>query len=304
MREGLLGRLDKLAVITEQGRHWERAEASGKGSLAVEMTSYVLLATPPGPALPGHDMTYHAPIVSWLTDQQNSYGGFSSTQDTVVALQALTLYAAATFSKTGASTVTVMTSMGGYEGSFTTMDEHNRLLYQEEEQLQELPGRYTIKAEGGSCAFVQLTLQYNIPPPPDFSSFTINASAAGVCNSAKKSLRVFINARYNGGREETNMVIISIRLLSGFLLDKSSLIPLKAHRTVKRVEEEEDHVIIYLDELKKNVPEAYVLGIVEDVPVRNLKPAVVKIYDYYDKSDEAVTEYSSPCADNDDFNVL
>ncbi|KAJ8267039.1 hypothetical protein GJAV_G00137610 [Gymnothorax javanicus] len=265
------------------------------------MTSYVLLALLSGPALPGFDMTYCTSIVRWLTDQQNSYGGFSSTQDTVVALQALTLYAAATFSKTGASTVTV-TSMGGYERQFR-VDEHNRLLYQEE-QLQELPGRYTIKAEGGSCAFVQLTLQYNIPPPPDFSSFTINASAAGVCNSTKKSLRVFITARYNGGREETNMVIISIRLLSGFLLDKSSLFLLKAHRTVKRVEEEEDHVIIYLDELKKNVPEIYFLDIVEDVPVRNLKPAVVKIYDYYDKSDEAVTEYSTPCADNDDFNVL
>uniref|UniRef100_A0A0E9XW09 Alpha-macroglobulin receptor-binding domain-containing protein n=1 Tax=Anguilla anguilla TaxID=7936 RepID=A0A0E9XW09_ANGAN len=49
---------------------------------------------------------------------------------------------------------------------------------------------------------------------------------------------------------------------------------------------------------------SYFLVIVEDVPVRNLKPAVVKVYDYYDKSDEAVSEYSSPCAQSDDLNQL
>ncbi|XP_061104108.1 alpha-2-macroglobulin-like isoform X3 [Conger conger] len=304
MRTRLIGRLGKVAIITEQGRHWERAGASGKGSLAVEMTSYVLLALLSGPPLADFDLSYSSSVVRWLADQQNPYGGFSSTQDTVVALQALTLYAAATYSKGGASTVMV-TSTGGYKRQFR-VDEHNRLLYQQE-QLQEVPGVYSIKAEGEACAFAQISLQYNIPPPPDFSSFTINASASGVCNSTKKtSLRVDILVRYNGGREETNMVIISIRLLSGFLLDKSSLtqLQLKASPTVKRVEEEEGHVIIYLDELKKMAPMIYSLTINEDVPVRNLKPAVVKVYDYYDKSDEAVNEYNSPCAQGDDLNQL
>ncbi|XP_061104533.1 alpha-2-macroglobulin-like [Conger conger] len=302
MRTRLIGRLGEVAIITEQGRHWERAGASGKGSLAVEMTSYVLLALLSGPPVADFDLSYSSSVVRWLADQQNPYGGFSSTQDTVVALQALTLYAAATYSKGGASTVMV-TSTGGYKRQFR-VDEHNRLLYQQE-QLQEVPGVYSIKADGEACAFAQISLQYNILPPPDFSSFTINASASGVCNSTKKtSLRVDILVRYNGGREETNMVIISIRLLSGFLLDKSSLTQLKASPTVKRVEEEEGHVIIYLDELKKMAPMIYSLTINEDVPVRNLKPAVVKVYDYYDKSDEAVSEYSSPCAQGDDLNQL
>ncbi|GLD52916.1 alpha-2-macroglobulin-like protein [Lates japonicus] len=44
---------------------------------------------------------------TWLTGQQNSYGGFSSTQDTVVALQALALYSTLVFSPEGSSTVTV-----------------------------------------------------------------------------------------------------------------------------------------------------------------------------------------------------
>ncbi|XP_036379386.1 alpha-2-macroglobulin-like [Megalops cyprinoides] len=302
MRMHLIGQLDRVAKTTGNGRHWERAEASGIDSLSVEMTSYVLLALLSGPPLPGFNLSYSSTIVRWLAQQQNPYGGFSSTQDTVVALQALTLYGAATFSPGGASTVTVA-STGSYKQQFS-VDQHNRLLYQEE-QLQEVPGVYSIKAEGESCVFVQIALHYHIPPPPDSSSFTIMATAAGNCSSTRRpSLVVTVDVRYNGRREETNMVIISVRLLSGFLLDKSSLTPLKADPTVKRVEEEEGHVTIYLDELKRMEPKQYNLTMVEDVPVRNLKPAVVKVYDYYKKSDEAVSEYNSPCAQGDEFNQL
>lgn len=63
-------------------RHWERAGASGKvlDALEVEMTSYVLLALLSGPALPDFGLDYSSSIVRWLTQQQNPYGGFSSTQ--------------------------------------------------------------------------------------------------------------------------------------------------------------------------------------------------------------------------------
>lgn len=44
------------------------------------MTSYVLLALLSGPAMPGFGLDYSSGIVRWLTQQQNPYGGFSSTQ--------------------------------------------------------------------------------------------------------------------------------------------------------------------------------------------------------------------------------
>lgn len=63
-------------------RHWSRAGASGTtlDSLEVEMTSYVLLALLSGPDLPDFGLDYSSGIVRWLTQQQNPYGGFSSTQ--------------------------------------------------------------------------------------------------------------------------------------------------------------------------------------------------------------------------------
>uniref|UniRef100_A0A673Z6X6 Alpha-2-macroglobulin-like n=1 Tax=Salmo trutta TaxID=8032 RepID=A0A673Z6X6_SALTR len=244
MRAKLITHLDKIAATSGGNRHWERAEASGSktDSLEVEMTSYVLLALLSGPTMPGFGLDYSTGIVRWLAQQQNPYGGFASTQDTVVALQALAKYGAATFSPEGASTVSV-SSAGGLKMEFT-VNQNNRLLYQEK-QLGEVPGDYNIKAQGKSCVFVQVRLQSFFPLLPLSTTCT----------------EYLVCVQYNGRREETNMVIINVKLLSGFVLDKSSLRP----------------------ETK-----TYSLAIEEDVPVRNLKPAVVKVYDYYQTSKNSI----------------
>lgn len=70
-----------------------------------------------------------------------------------MALQALAKYGAATYSLEGSTTVTV-TSAGGLNKEFT-VDQSNRLLYQEE-KLSEVPGEYTIRAEGRSCVLAQV----------------------------------------------------------------------------------------------------------------------------------------------------
>ncbi|MGH0182836.1 UNVERIFIED_CONTAM: hypothetical protein FKN15_010604 [Acipenser sinensis] len=53
----------------------------------VETTSYALLTS-----LQYGSVSYCNPIVSWLSDEQRYGGGFYSTQDTVIALEALTEY--------------------------------------------------------------------------------------------------------------------------------------------------------------------------------------------------------------------
>ncbi|XP_055082067.1 alpha-2-macroglobulin isoform X2 [Periophthalmus magnuspinnatus] len=289
---------------TEGGlRYWDRAGASEKGldSLEVEMTSYVLLALLSGPALPDFGLDYGSSIVRWLTQQQNPYGGFCSTQDTVVALQALAKYGAATYSEQGSTAVRV-TSLGGLSTDFT-VDQSNRLLYQEE-NLPEVPGEYTVRAEGQGCVLAQISMYYNIPPPPDFSAFNISTSTMSKCNVSRPQLILFVHVRYQGRREETNMVIINIKLLSGYVLDKSSLDMMKGDQSVKRVDVDDGFINLYLDGLKQEKLRIYSVTIEQDQAVRNLKPAVVKVYDYYQTSDEAVTEYTSPCAESDSVNEL
>lgn len=64
------------------------------------MNAYVVLARLTAqPAPSPEDLTLSMSTIMWLTKQQNSNGGFSSTQDTVVALDALSKYGAVTFEK-------------------------------------------------------------------------------------------------------------------------------------------------------------------------------------------------------------
>ncbi|CAL8372567.1 unnamed protein product [Gadus morhua 'NCC'] len=100
------------------------------------------------------------------------------------------------------------------------------------------------------------------------------------------------------------MVIINLKLLSGYGLQQSTLQELKRESSVKRVDFEEGYINIYLDGLKKEVFRSYSVTLEEEEAVRNLRPAVVKVYDYYQTSDEAVADYSSPCAERDDVNDL
>ncbi len=74
-------------------------------------------------------------------------------QDTVVALQALAKYSAATYNAEGFISVTV-TSPSGQKNQFT-VNRNTRLLYQEK-QLQEATGTYKLRAEGKGCVFVQV----------------------------------------------------------------------------------------------------------------------------------------------------
>ncbi|XP_060736639.1 alpha-2-macroglobulin-like protein 1 [Tachysurus vachellii] len=299
MRNTLISDLDAEAVVSGGGRHWSRViDGSLTDSLEVEMTSYVLLALMCGPELPGFGLGYSISIVHWLSQQQNSFGGFASTQDTVVALQALAKYSYVTYSPEGSVNITI-TSPSGLINTFT-INQSNRLLYQESE-LQEVPGDYNVKAEGKGCVYVQFNLRYNIPPPPDDSTFSISASAKGNCKVPTTSLNVTINVMYNGQRLETNMVVIKVKPLSGFSADATSvqLVNGNSNSTggaVKRVDQTEGNLIIYLNGLLYGQEKVYTLTIVQDVSVMNLKPAVVNVYDYYETGERAATEYTSPCA--------
>ncbi|NWZ44293.1 CO4A protein, partial [Brachypodius atriceps] len=67
----------------KQQRYW----GNGNNAVSVETTAYALLQT-----LLLEDMEYASPIATWLTERRNYGGGYCSTQDTVVALEALSAY--------------------------------------------------------------------------------------------------------------------------------------------------------------------------------------------------------------------
>uniref|UniRef100_A0AAZ1XJ68 Alpha-macroglobulin receptor-binding domain-containing protein n=1 Tax=Oreochromis aureus TaxID=47969 RepID=A0AAZ1XJ68_OREAU len=273
-RAHLLQHLDTVAVREGGFLYWSQTAAETSASLSVEISSYVLLAKLSASPT-AEDLGYASGIIRWLTGQQNYYGGFSSTQDTVVALQALALYSTLVFSPEGWSTVTVQAP-----SSQLTFDvnQSNKLLYQEE-ALQDVSGKYSLEVKGTACASVQISATYNIPTPADVTTLSVKQ----VCTQV--SIITLFKHRYSGKEKTTNMVILDIKMLSGFSPDPESLKSLKHGLLVSRVEQKEDHVLVYLEELPKDTPINHSLDIIQELPVDNLKPAVVKIYDYYQPAD-------------------
>uniref|UniRef100_A0A8C9RGN3 Alpha-2-macroglobulin-like protein 1-like n=1 Tax=Scleropages formosus TaxID=113540 RepID=A0A8C9RGN3_SCLFO len=288
-RAQLMTRLYGLAVTEGGLLHWSQSASETAGSLTVEMTSYVLLAVLSTAApLSAAELGYATGIVRWLVKQQNAYGGFSSTQDTVVALQALALYSTMVKNPGGSSTVTVRSASGQQQVFAVNLG--NKLVYQER-MLQDVKGRYSIVVQGGSCVSVQLTVRYNIPTPVLQSSFRAVARVRSDCGDPKLSLSFC--CRYTGLRERTNMVILEIELLSGFALNQSSLEQKSA--MVQQIDQQDDHITVYLTEVSLDVPVSYALDMTQRLKVGNLKPAAIKIFDYYQTGDQAMAEYSSPC---------
>ncbi|XP_051470054.1 alpha-2-macroglobulin-like protein 1 isoform X1 [Apus apus] len=297
-RQKILKRLDKAAIISDDQIFWSQQSKQEEDSLYwyrapsvdVELTSTILMAHLSKSSLSSDERRKVSQIVSWLTKQQNPYGGFASTQDTVVALEALSLYATKTFSKDGPD-LQVSLSSEGFNQNFQ-VDNNNRLLLQTVE-LPDISQDYNVHVQGHGCLYLQAILRYHIPPLR--SDVTFAMSVQTQCTVPNATLfPVTIHARYTGNRVSTNMVLIQVELLSGYSPVASSLEELKKMPLVKKVESEADRVIFYLEELTRQ-PHTYTLLMQQDMQVKDRKPANVKVYDYYMPEETTVMSYSAPC---------
>ncbi|NXY13729.1 A2ML1 protein, partial [Atrichornis clamosus] len=284
LRQKILKRLDKAAIISDDQIFWSQQSKQEEDSLSwyrapsvdVELTSSILMAHLTQSSLSSDEIRKASQIVSWLTKQQNPYGGFASTQDTVVALEALALYATNIFSKDSPDLQVSLTSKG-FNQNFR-IDKNNRLLLQTVE-LPAIPQDYTLSVQGHGCLFLQAILRYHIPPPRSEATFAVSVQTECTAPDASR-FPVTIHARYTGNRVSTNMVLIQVELLSGYSPVAGSLEELKKMPLVKKVESEAGQVVLYLEELTRQ-PQTYTFLVEQDMQVKDHKPANIKVYDYY-----------------------
>nr|XP_020760299.1 alpha-2-macroglobulin [Odocoileus virginianus texanus] len=305
-RTEVLASLDKEAVKEDNSIHWTRPQKPRvltedvyqprAPSAEVEMTAYVLLTyltAQPAPTL--EDLTHATSTVKWISKQQNSQGGFSSTQDTVVALHALSRYGAATFTRTGKAAQVTIQSSGTFSTNFQ-VENSNRLLLQQV-SLPEVPGEYSISVTGEGCVYLQTSLKYNVLPKKDEFPFALEVQTLPqTCDGPKAhtSFQISLSVSYIGSRPASNMAIVDVKMVSGFIPLKPTVKMLE-RSDVSRTEVSNNHVLIYLDKVT-NETLTLTFTVLQDIPVRDLKPAIVKVYDYYETDEFAVAEYSAPCS--------
>ncbi|XP_039481374.1 CD109 antigen isoform X4 [Drosophila santomea] len=266
----------------ENGRifHWKPR------SNDVEITSYVLLA------LLEKDLAEKAlPIIKWLISQRNSNGGFSSTQDTVIGLQALTKFAYKTGS--GSGTMDIEFASAAESNNTIKVNPENSLVLQTH-VLPKTTRKVDFTAKGTGSAMVQLSYRYNLAEKEKKPSFKVTPT---VKDTPSQLLVVDICAEYvpledADKDKDSNMAVMEIALPSGFVGDADSLDRIQAVDRVKRVETKnsDSTVVVYFDSLTPGDVRCLPVEASKAHAVAKQKPASVSLYDYYD-TDRKATEY-------------
>ncbi|XP_006875515.1 PREDICTED: ovostatin homolog 2-like [Chrysochloris asiatica] len=293
--ESLLQILDQSATKINNMIYWEKARKPKTEEHPVflprtpsaesEKTCYVLLAvisqkTP--------DLTYASQIVQWLSKQMNSHGGFSSTQDTAVCLLAITHYMKLTFSN---DQNTVTFRIEEFSEDFQ-VNSDNRLLVQRSE-LPKAHGHYTVDMEGQGCSFVQATLRYNVPASKKASGFSLSLEIVkkNSSDSLQTNYNLTVTFNYTGIRNDFKMVLVDVKMLSGFTPVMSSLEELENSGQVMKTEVQNGHVLFFLESVF-GITKNFTLSVEQSNLVSNIQPAPVMVYDYDEKDEYAIASYN------------
>ncbi|XP_067150922.1 CD109 antigen [Apteryx mantelli] len=260
-------------------------------SIDIELAAYALLSH-----FHQHRLAEGIPIMKWLSQQRNHLGGFSSTQDTVVALQALSLFASLTTASKTEIDVTVTAPTLKIPETFS-IDTQNRFLLQTKEIAPVQPMTVTVSVEGIGFAVFQLNIIYNTKHTDQRLKSVQNQEAFDLNVEVKDNkddinhLTVNVCTRYlaSGAASSSGMALMEVGLLSGFSVSPDFI---ALDNTVKKMEKDNGKVNLYLDSL--NETQVCVdIPAVRDFKVANTQGASVTIVDYYEPRRRAVRSYNS-----------
>ncbi|CAG5115610.1 unnamed protein product, partial [Candidula unifasciata] len=270
-------------------------------SAEVEMTSYALMAYLNLYGERGIEHSHN--IAMWLSQQRNPNGGFSSTQDTVVGLQALSEFASLAYNKDGTELEVSVTGNQMTQSFSVSEKEHTTLLLQSA-PIPVLPNKLSITTKGVGCVLVQSSVHYNKQPkdlqgdekPSLHLKVKTMRYVHNIDRCDRRTISLSVGKRGKQGLED-GMSLVTIKMVTSWspvpesLTKLRSLFPLLG---IKRMEysEEQGVLTLYFDELSRK-PKEFSIDVEQDrdLAVSAPKPAEVKIFQYYETDVSAIESY-------------
>ncbi|GAB6025187.1 C3 and PZP-like, alpha-2-macroglobulin domain containing 8 [Chamberlinius hualienensis] len=285
----VIEKLEKQVIKKGNTAYWSNSQIQSHSN-DIETTSYTLLA------MVTLNLSKHKElclqVVRWLTEQRNGYGGFDSTQDTVLALQALSTYESSL--STAQLNLKIKLLANDLQDTIYVNND-NRLLTQIA-SIPVLPNAIDVEISGIGCVLVQSLLKYNIIGSKPSNIFSLNVSVApnNLTKLSTKEQLLEICTSYKGADEHSNMAIVEVQMVTGYEANKQHLETIKNPlNKLKRWEVNPDGAVeLYFDELTKEL-NCFNVIINEKMEVENLKPAAVMVYDYYRPEQSFSMEYTA-----------
>lgn len=217
---------ENLSITESAGElHWAKLSDvdanswwySQPRSLDVEITAYGLLT------LYSIDITKSLQIIRWLVKQQNSNGGFQSTQDTVVAIEALSNFAARFKSSSSNLHLTIQPNDGSQISA--EVNSNNALVLQSFD-LYSSVRKLSINADANSTGLAIITLACNFYEviEEQYPRFTIEHRFEDPCIGYLTSAICLSYIPINDD-VASNMVLMRMSLPSGYRYEERGLQP-------------------------------------------------------------------------------
>ncbi|GIY63860.1 alpha-1-inhibitor 3, partial [Caerostris darwini] len=281
----LIGQIQSFANTTGGATYYMNPD--GTKSLNVETDAYAVLAN----LKVGNSKSDILPLIRYLTKNLNPYGGFHSTQDTCVGLDALSKFAKIIFK----DPVDISVSISGGLTENVKITEDNKLLVQRN-KVSQVPSDLDITATGTGCGLIQTSLRYNSHTPPSKNTFSLDV--VGECTSADcKQRKITTVVKYLPKGKKSGMSLVQIKMVSGTIAVQDSLDQITADKNNKilRTEVENNNVNIYFTEIS-NEGQQFSFDVQEIVQVNNPQPGTAKVFDYYAPEYASSTTYAFPQA--------
>ncbi|XP_033844625.2 CD109 antigen [Periophthalmus magnuspinnatus] len=261
-------------------------------SVQIEIAAYVLLAY-----LNSGDIVKAIPVMKWLCNQRNHLGGFFSTQDTMIALQALAHFAA--FS--GAIAIDLSLKITDPTTTFSSIfhiNITNYRMYQSQEIDVNDDLKLDIYMEGRGFATFQMNIFYNMDSKTfsenlqnimNEEAFLLNVDVYTQGNEYNRlQLSVCMRLKDTEKISKTGMAILDVGMLSGFTISPGATTPTDL---IPKTETLSDKVILYFHTL--NTTEVCItLPLIRIYKVAQIQDAVVRVYDYYEPTRKATRTYN------------
>ncbi|XP_059152580.1 CD109 antigen-like isoform X3 [Physella acuta] len=219
------------------------------------------------------------PAIQWLTAQRNSLGGFASTQDTTVALNAISVFATKTLRPDTSLTVTFSDIQTFANFSVTAS---NALSLQIKETAK-APPKINVLASGTGLALAEVEYSFNVEDEISTPSFDVNTV---LLDDDINSFNLMICTKWLWNRE-TGMVVQEVSIPSGFVADLSTLGNVAG---LKRSEIKGSNVAIYFDKISQSSL-CYSLRMVRETKVAKSQRYFVRTFDYYEPADQSTVFY-------------
>ncbi|KAG5869784.1 hypothetical protein JTB14_022629 [Gonioctena quinquepunctata] len=283
--------LRKLLAVADQQQNMLWWSQKGNTSVAsdIETTSYALFSLLHRNT--SENLANALSVVRWLSSKFESKGSFKSTQDTVVALDALSRYLRMVHSEHLNLRIHIETAHGKQNSTISSGD----ALKSRTINLKQNSDRVTVHVYGSGCILTQVTQSYFLKHVPTSEAFKLALDVSPVSTIDQCSIASLSPClAYSGPDGISNMAVMEISLPTGYQADRASLYRLVESTEpsgIKMFEENSDKVNLYFAKLDKKLL-CFSFNINEHFAVEERKNSFVKLYDYYRPENEIQQVYA------------